>query len=159
MADTGFSPNDKGGYPDSASGPGPSLKDRAVEEASALSTKAREAASAAATKTKDVASSTFQMLEDAATAIAHKAEEAVDTFGGEMKSLAGSIREKGPTGGMWGSAASGAAHTLESGGAYLQERNVHGMAGDATNLIRRYPLQAILLGIGVGFLIGRAVRS
>jgi len=155
MADTSFSSKDTGGCPV----PGPNLKDRAVEEASALSAKARDAVSAAAAKSRDAASSTFQMAGDAATAIGHKAEGAVDTVGGEMQSLAGTIREKAPAGGMWGSAASGVARTLESGGAYLQERNLHGMAGDATNLIRRYPLQAILVGIGVGFLVGRAVRS
>jgi len=150
---------DKGAHPGgSVPGPVPGLKDRAVEEASALSAKAREVASAAAAKTKDLASSTFQMVGDAATDIGHKAEGAVDSVGGEMQSLAGSIREKAPQGGMWGSAASGVAHGLESGGAYPQERNLHGMAGDATNLIRRYPLQVILLSLGVGFLVGRVVR-
>jgi len=160
MAETSFSPKDKGGYPGaSASNFGPSLKDRAVEEAPALSTKVCEAASAPAGKTHDVVASTFQMVGDAATAFGHKAEGAVDTVGGEMQSLAGSIREKAPAGGRWGSAASGVASTLESGGAYLQKRNLQGMAGDTTGLIRRYPLQAILVGIGVGFLLGRAARS
>ena len=123
------------------------LKDKATEEASALSMKGRDAISAAAAKTRDVASSTLQM-----------AEGAVDTIGGEMKSLAGSIREKAPAGGMCGGAASGIANTLESSSAYLQERNLDGLGGDATNLIRRYPLQALLVGLGVGFLVGRIVR-
>jgi len=123
------------------------LKDKASEEASTLSMKGRDAISAAAAKTRDVTSSTLQM-----------AEGAVDTVGGEMKSLAGSIRERSPVGGMFGNAASGVANTLESGGTYLQERNLPGMSGDVTNLIRRYPLQAILVGLGVGFLVGRVVR-
>jgi ElaB/YqjD/DUF883 family membrane-anchored ribosome-binding protein len=159
MAETSFNPKDKGHPQSGESGPGQSLKDRAVEETAALSAKAREATSAATAKTKDVASSTFQMAGDAATAIGHKAEEAVDTVGEKMKSLAGTIRENAPTGGLWGSAGSGVADTLESGGAYLQEHNLHGMAADVTNLIRRYPVQAILVGLGVGFLVGRAVRS
>jgi ElaB/YqjD/DUF883 family membrane-anchored ribosome-binding protein len=160
MADASFNPKDKGGYPQgSESGPGTSLKDRAVEEAAALSAKTRETAAFAAAKTKDVASSTFQMAGDAAHAIGHKAEAAVDMVGENMRSLAGTIREQAPAGGMWGSAGSGVADTLESGGAYLQERNLHGMAGDTANLIRRYPLQAILVGLGVGFLVGRSVRS
>ncbi len=159
MADPNFSPKDKGGYAHGIeSGPGPGLKDKAVETA-ALPERAREAASAAALKTKDVASSTFQMAEDAAHAIGHKAEAAVDAVGEKMKSLAGTIREQAPAGSMWGSAGSGVADTLESGGAYLQEHNLHGMAKDATNLIRRYPLQAILAGLAVGFLVGRSVRS
>ncbi len=75
-----------------------------------------------------------------------------------MKSLAGSIRAKAPQSGVLCNAASGVASTLESGGAYLQEHNFHGMAGDATSLIRRYPFQAILVGVGVGFLVGRVLR-
>jgi hypothetical protein len=94
-----------------------------------------------------------------ASTIGHKTEGAVESVGGEMKSLAGTIRHNAPEGGVFGSAASGVASTLESGGAYLQEHNLHGMAEDATALIRRYPLQAILAGIGVGFLVGRALRS
>jgi hypothetical protein len=159
MAGMSFSSRDNGEYPDgSQTRPGPSLKDKTIEEASALSVKARAAASAAAVTTRDVASSTLQMAEDAASAIGHKAEAAVDTVGGEMKSLAGSIRENSPADGVWGSAAEGVAHTLESGGAYLQERNLHGMLGDTTNLIRRYPLQAILVGFGMGLLVGRIAR-
>jgi ElaB/YqjD/DUF883 family membrane-anchored ribosome-binding protein len=100
-----------------------------------------------------------QKMEDMASTIGHKAEGAVDSIGSGMKSLAGTIRDKAPGGGVLGNAASGVAGTLESGGAYLQDHNLHGMAEDATSLIRRYPLQAILLGVGVGILVGRALRS
>jgi ElaB/YqjD/DUF883 family membrane-anchored ribosome-binding protein len=76
-----------------------------------------------------------------------------------MKSLAGTIRDQGPESGMLHNVASGVASGLESGGAYLQEHNLHGMAKDVTDLVRRYPLQAILVGVGVGFCIGRLSRS
>jgi hypothetical protein len=33
------------------------------------------------------------------------------------------------------------------------------MADDMTNLIRRYPIQSLLVGIGVGFLLAKATRS
>jgi phage-related protein len=135
------------------------VKDRAHEEATALAAQAKEAGTSAVEKTKDVASSVVQRMGDMASTIGHKTEGAVDSVGGEMKSLAGTIRDNAPKGGVFGSAASGVASTLESGGAYLQDHNLHGMAGDTTALIRRYPLQAILAGIGVGFLIGRVSRS
>jgi hypothetical protein len=48
---------------------------------------------------------------------------------------------------------------LDSGGAYLQEHDLRGMADDMTNLIRRYPIQSLLVGIGVGFLLAKATRS
>jgi hypothetical protein len=103
--------------------------------------------------------SVMQKIETGASEIGQKAEQAVGSVGGEMKALAGTIRSKAPEGGLLGSAASEVAGTLESGGAYLQERNIKGMGEDLTNLIRRYPVQAILVGLGVGFLVGQALRS
>jgi hypothetical protein len=160
MAETSTSSRDTGGYASASEGRTPtSVKDKAHEEATALAAKGKEAGASAVEKTKDVASSVVQRMGDIASTIGHKTEGAVGSVGGEMKSLAGTIRDNTPSGGVFGSAASGVASTLESGGAYLQEHNLHRMAEDATALIRRYPLQAILTGIGVGFLVGRASRS
>jgi hypothetical protein len=160
MAETSTSSRDRGGYAGAGEVCHPtSVKDRAYEEASSLAAKAKEAGACAMEQTKDVASSVAQRMGDMASTIGHKTEGAVESVGGEMKSLAGTIRDNAPKDGVVGSAASGVASTLESGGAYLQDHNLHGMAEDATALIRRYPLQAILAGIGVGFLVGRALRS
>jgi hypothetical protein len=109
--------------------------------------KARQAAGAVADKAKDVAS-----------AVGDKAESAVSAVGGGMQSLAGTIREKGPHGGVLGGAASGVAGALDSSGHYLQEQGLRGMAEDLTNLIRRNPIPAVLAGIGLGFLLARLTR-
>jgi hypothetical protein len=76
-----------------------------------------------------------------------------------MKSLAGTIREKAPHGGFVGQASSTVAETLERGGRYLEEQGLSGIGDDLTNLIRRNPIPALLVGIGVGFLLARATRS
>ena len=68
-----------------------------------------------------------------------------------MKSLAGTIREYAPQGGMLGSAGSTIASGLESGGRYLQEQGLRGVGDDLTALIRRNPLPAVLIGIGFGY--------
>jgi hypothetical protein len=99
-----------------------------------------------------------QKVEDAASTFGRKAEEARETVAVEMKSLAGAIRTKAPQAGVLGTAASEAASTLEAGGEYLQEHNFQRMAKGVTYLIRRHPFQAILLGLGVGFFVGRASR-
>jgi len=160
MADTSIGSRDKGGYAgtcETRSAPG--VMDKACDEASALATKVNDAAASAVARTRDAASSFLQKVEDAGSNIGHRAEGAVESVGGQMKSLAGTIRENAPASGVFGNAASGVASTLESGGAYLQEQNLHGMAEDVTGLVRRYPFQALLLGVGVGFLVGRASRS
>jgi hypothetical protein len=76
-----------------------------------------------------------------------------------MKSLASTIREKGPHEGMLGSASSAVANSLESGGRYLQEEGLGGIGDELTGLIKRNPLPSVLIGIGIGFLIARATSS
>jgi hypothetical protein len=159
MAETSIRSKDLAGHagagePRSA----PGMKDEAHEEAFGLAAALKEAGSSAVAQTRDVASSVVHKVEDVASMIGHKAEGAVETVGGQMKSLAGTIRDQAPKDGVLGTAASGVASTLESGGAYLQEHNLHGMAEGVTDLIRRYPLPAILVGVGVGFLVGRFSR-
>lgn len=159
MADMGSSSRDKSGYAGAGQTRGVAgLKEKASEEASTLVTKAKEAASSAVDKTRDVASSIAQKVGDAASTLGHTAAGTVGSVGGGMKSLADTIRDKAPESGILGTAASGVASTLKSGGAYLQELSLQGMMEDVTNLIRRYPLQAILAGLGVGFLVGRISR-
>jgi hypothetical protein len=74
-----------------------------------------------------------------------------------LQSLAGTIREKLPQGGVIGGATSTLASGLENTGRYLQQEGLTGMTDDVTNLIRRNPLPAMLLGIGLGFVLARAI--
>lgn len=161
MAETGFGSRDKGGYANA--GPGGSrsaaaVKDKACEDASSFVGKAKDVAASAVSSTKDMASSVAHKVEDAASSFGNKVGGAVDSVGGEMKSLAGTLREKAPNSGMLGNAATSTADTLEAGGAYLQEHDFKAMADDLTGMVRRYPLQFILAGIGIGFLVGRSSR-
>jgi hypothetical protein len=118
-----------------------------------------EAASGAANKARDMASSMTHTAGDAASNIGHRAEEATSAVGGSMRSLAGSLRESLPHEGVMGTASSAVADTLDRGGRYLQEEGLQGVGEDLTNLIRRNPIPALLIGVAVGFLIARSVRS
>jgi predicted trehalose synthase len=87
--------------------------------------------------------------------IAERAGNATTSVGEGMTSLAGRIRQTAPSEGTVGSAASTVAHQLETAGSYLQENNFDNMARDLTGLIRRYPLQSLLVGFGIGYLWAR----
>jgi hypothetical protein len=76
-----------------------------------------------------------------------------------MKSLAGSIREHAPQEGMLAQASTSVADSLESGSRYLQEEGLSGMADDVTGLIRKNPIPAVLIGVGIGFMLARATSS
>jgi len=104
---------------------------------------------------KDAASTMAHKAADAGSFVAHKAEDATSAVGNEMKSLAGTIREKGPHDGMLGNASSAVANTLDVYGRELQEHGLSGIADDITNTVRRHPVPAVLIGIGLGFLLAR----
>ena len=128
-----------------------------------LSQQGREAASTAVdtatNMAKDAASAAGKKASEAASYVGHKADDATMAVGSGMKSLAGTIRESGPSGGMLGNATSAVASTLESGGRYLEKHGLSGVGEDLTNVIRRNPIPAVLIGIGLGFLVAKATRS
>jgi hypothetical protein len=121
--------------------------------------KAQEAAGDVVNKAKDVASSVTQKVGDAASFVGQKAEDATAAMGAGMKSLGGAIRDHAPRSGIAGSASTAVADSLQSGGRYLQEHGLSGIGADLTNLIRRNPIPAVLIGLGAGFLLARATAA
>jgi hypothetical protein len=72
-----------------------------------------------------------------------------------MKSLASAIRGKAPHEGKIGTTATKVAGGLESASYYLQEKKFDHLGEDVRGLVRRYPLQSLLVGVGLGFLLAR----
>lgn len=120
---------------------------------------AKETASAMGEAARGAASAVAEKAGEAATYVGKKAEGATSAVGSGMKNLAGTIRENMPHEGVLGSAGGAVAGTLESGGRYLEQHGLSGIGEDVTGLIRRNPVPAVLIGIGIGFLIARATRS
>ena len=125
-------------------------------QASNVADKAKDAAADIGSKAKDVANTVVQKVGDAASFVGKQAEGAASAVGSGFKSLGGTIRENAPHSGMIGTATGAVADSLETSGRYLQEHGLSGIGDDVTNLIRRNPIPAILIGIGVGFILARA---
>jgi ElaB/YqjD/DUF883 family membrane-anchored ribosome-binding protein len=85
-----------------------------------------------------------------------RAGEAVSALGEQMENLAETIRENAPQ--QVHTAASAVADRLEAGGRYLQEQDLSHMVEDFETIVRRYPLQSVLIGLGLGFFLARAFR-
>jgi uncharacterized protein YjbJ (UPF0337 family) len=96
--------------------------------------------------------------EEMAAAAATKASQSMSAVGEKIGSLAGAIRDKAPHEGAMGSAATTVANTLDAAGSYLQEKKVDHMVGDLTSMIRRYPIPALLIGLGIGYLLAGRTR-
>jgi hypothetical protein len=56
-----------------------------------------------------------------------------------------------------GEAAGAMASGVQSARSYLQERDFDELTGDIVAWVRRYPIQACLIGIGLGYLIARSI--
>ncbi|MBX3167510.1 MAG: hypothetical protein KF760_08855 [Candidatus Eremiobacteraeota bacterium] len=74
-----------------------------------------------------------QKLHSTGKQIADKADQALTQMGGVLQKAAGQ---------------------LEAGSQYLNDSRVSDMQADLTNLIRKYPAQALLAGLSLGFLTG-----
>lgn len=131
----------------------PSDKGRDITE------KAKETASSFAETAKDAGSNLLNKAKDTASDLGHKAEDATHAVGSGMRTFAGTVRDSMPKEGVVGAAASSVASGLETSGRYLEKEGLSGIGEDVTNLIRNNPIPAMLVGIGLGFLIARATSA
>lgn len=82
----------------------------------------------------------------------------IAAVGEKIGSLADVIREKAPQQGAVGTAATTVAEKLDVAGSYLQEKNIDHVLSDVSSMIRRYPVPALLVGLGIGYLLARSTR-
>jgi len=133
--------------------------DKAREAGSQAMDKAKDVAAQAVDKARDAASSVGEMAKNAASNLGHKADDLTHSAGTGIKQFGDTIREHAPREGVLGQASKTVADTTKQVGRYLEEEGLSGMFEDMTSLIKRNPIPAILVGVGLGVLIGRAMRS
>ena len=56
-------------------------------------------------------------------------------------------------------AATAVTDTVAGARTALQDKGVQGLSGDLTDLIRRYPIPALLIGLGIGFVLARSLGT
>ncbi|HEY2991109.1 MAG TPA: CsbD family protein [Candidatus Binatia bacterium] len=72
--------------------------------------------------------------------------------GGAISGITAKAQEFGET------ATTKAKEAVQSARSYLQEKDYADMADDVTHLVRSYPIQALLIGIGIGYLLARSTK-
>ncbi len=123
----------------------------------------REAGSEAVAKAQEAMHSVGEMAGNAVPAvgqvIGQTADKLTSAAGGRLKDLGETVARRAPQEGLLGSASQKVAQGLEQSGDYLSREGLSGAAEDLTELIRRHPLPAVLVGLGIGYLIGRIQGS
>jgi len=94
---------------------------------------------------------------DAHLAGEDQAASPMATAGQKIEQFADAIRDKAPEGKV-GELVTNAASALEKGGNYFGSADMDSVRGDMESLIRRYPVQSLAVGLGIGFLVARALR-
>jgi uncharacterized protein YjbJ (UPF0337 family) len=97
----------------------------------------------------------LQEYTDKTAGVADTATSAAQDVASRVTTTAGTAATKAQE--LAGSAATGATDTVTAVGTYVQEKGLQGLAGDLTDLIRRHPVPALLVGLGIGFVLGRSV--
>jgi hypothetical protein len=133
--------------------------DKGRDAASHAGEAVSHAAQAVTQKAGEVASAVGNKASEVASTVGHKAEDATAAVGSGMQTLADKVRDNTPHEGMLGTASRGVADAIDNAGKYVEDKNLSGMMDDVTGLIKRNPVPALLLGLGIGFLIGRALSS
>lgn len=133
--------------------------DKAKEVGGQAMDKAKEVGGQVMDKAKEAASSVGEMAGQAFSAAGKKADDLTSTAGADIKKWGDAMSEKSPHDGILGHASQAVAETIKEGGKYLQEAKLSGMADDVSKLIQKHPVPAIMIGIGVGFILGRALRD
>ena len=131
------------------------IKDKAKEVASNVA----DTTSSLADKARDVGNMAADKARDVGNKAVEKTDDALGSVAGGLKHAATSLRDTVPDKGVVHNAAEPVANALESSGRYLEEKGLAGIGTDVTELIRRNPIPALLLAVGVGYLLASATRS
>ncbi len=82
------------------------------------------------------------------------ASELIAQLGHKVRGMAGKMRENSLHEAVR-TTTNRVADKLESAGSYLEEGKVENMVDDVVSVIRKYPVQSVLLGIAAGFFAAR----
>ena len=132
--------------------------DRTADKAHDTIDAARDKAAGLADQAQQVGAQVADKAQQVGAQVVDKAEAATTTVGEKLTDVAQTIRDKAPASGPVADAADTAAETLQRAGTYLREQDLADIRGDLEGLIRRHPIESLLVGLGVGYLLARSMR-
>jgi hypothetical protein len=109
--------------------------------------------------TSHAAAAIGSMASQTACDVARKADDLTASAGAGIQGLGDRLSKSAPRAGVAGSASQAVAKTVQEGGRYIADARLSGITEDIAGLIRRNPIPAVLLGIGLGWFVWRKLRS
>jgi len=151
VLDTSFAEQTGGQSGSGSSG----MKDKAQETAS----QAQEKMGQAQAKAGEVAGKAQEKAGQVGEQMHSKTDKGIDGAASGLGQAANMLRQQGEQRqGTVGTAAAKAADTLEGASTYLQEKDTDHLVSDLEALVRRKPVESVLVAAGVGFVLSKIVR-
>ena len=117
----------------------------------------------AADKAKEAVTSVGSMATHAACAVGAMASNVADDLavkaGSGNQGLGDKLSQNTPHAGVLGNASQAVARAVKDGGEYIETAKLSGITEDIAQVIRRNPISAVLIAIGLGWYVGRKVRG
>lgn len=121
--------------------------------------KAREAAASVGEMAGHAASAVGDMASHAACEIGKEADVLAARAGVGIQEMGDRLSRSTPQSGFVGTASQSFARTVKDGGEYVQNARLSGMSEDLATLVRRNPIPAICLALGLGWIVGRKLGN
>ena len=137
---------------DQMSGQGEARK--AYDEASSFASNLKDQASEQAEKAKSKMQEVTRKAGERMDEQRYRAADAIESGASALHEKAGNL----PGGSKVTNIAHAAAEKMQATADYVRENDAGAMIGDVQDLVRRYPGQAVVAGIVLGFLLGRMFR-
>ncbi len=128
-------------------------------QAGSKADQAKDKAGQAKDKAEDVAGKAQEKASEAGEQMHAKTDQGIDTAASGLEQAAGMLRQQGEQReGAIGSAATKTADTLETASTYLHEKDTDQLVSDLEALVRRKPVESVLVAAGIGFVLSKIVR-
>ncbi len=129
--------------------------DKAKAAAASVGELASDAASAVGAMASKAACDAGSMASQAACDVGKKADNLTASAGVGIQQWGDRLSKNAPHDGVLGSASQAIAKTIKDGGEYLEDAKLSGMTEDIAQLVRRNPIPAVLIALGLGWLMAR----
>ena len=135
------------------------LASNVKEDWNQAANKAREAAASVGEMANQAACAVGSMASHAACDVGKKADDLTASAGIGIQELGDRLSKNTPHSGVLGSASQAVARSVKDSGEYLEGAKLSGMTEDFAQLIRKNPLPAVFIALGLGWFVARKLRS
>jgi len=135
------------------------VADKAKETAASVGELASDAATAVGAMASKAACDASSMASQAACDVGKRADSLTASAGAGIHQWGDTLSKNAPRESLLGSASQAVAQSVKDGGDYLEHAKLSGITEDIAQLVRRNPIPAILIAVGLGWFVAHKLKN